>query len=510
MATQKKICLHVDNRMFYHLCLCGPGGIVVGLLASHHGEPRSIPGEVVPGFSHAGIAPDDAACWRVFSGVSRFHRPFIPAILHHTRLASPSSAVKTSRDAVGARSTGSAPALLQPASGAGEVFARDCSSSAQLEPTTRRATDIEQAASPANPSYYFLGINDIFLTISVVYVLLRNELSESYSKMQFSTGATLLRTSVGNLTPRKLTPNATSALQYVHVWRCDLFHLTYQEERESRRSRVKVWERIIFIERAFQIIEEKYWSGGVPFFSMITLECVCNQGAEGDTSPPGGGANAQTLLSQARPLYVLFEVIYRDTTYRRRTMKAIRNYSTAVTEIHCGYHITPLEQPALWQAPAAGKYFRANDLKAKDVYGKSMSVLFCGTCGKKRSFRSNDLKAKDVYGKRMSVLFCGTCGKKTIFLVKRPEGERCLRQAHRRHYLVSVSRGPRFVLRIESPPATKANELRFPAGSLPDFRQMESCRTMPLVGGVSSGISRFPLPCIPTLLHTHLFALIGS
>ncbi|KAJ8866641.1 hypothetical protein PR048_032502 [Dryococelus australis] len=37
---------------------------------------------VTPGSSHVGIVPDDAAGRRVFSGISRFPRPFIPALLH--------------------------------------------------------------------------------------------------------------------------------------------------------------------------------------------------------------------------------------------------------------------------------------------------------------------------------------------------------------------------------------------------------------------------------------------
>ncbi|KAJ8891945.1 hypothetical protein PR048_004505 [Dryococelus australis] len=45
-----------------------------------------------PGFSHAGIVLDEAAGQRVFSGISRFHHPCIPALLH-THIASPSSAL---------------------------------------------------------------------------------------------------------------------------------------------------------------------------------------------------------------------------------------------------------------------------------------------------------------------------------------------------------------------------------------------------------------------------------
>ncbi|KAJ8872158.1 hypothetical protein PR048_025760 [Dryococelus australis] len=52
------------------------------LLASQQGEPGSITGRVTPGFSHVGIVPGDAVGWRVFSGISHFPRPFIPAPLH--------------------------------------------------------------------------------------------------------------------------------------------------------------------------------------------------------------------------------------------------------------------------------------------------------------------------------------------------------------------------------------------------------------------------------------------
>ncbi|KAJ8877977.1 hypothetical protein PR048_022440 [Dryococelus australis] len=49
------------------------------LLASLQGEPGSIPGRIIPGFSKVGIAPDDAVGWQVFSEFSRFPRPCIPA-----------------------------------------------------------------------------------------------------------------------------------------------------------------------------------------------------------------------------------------------------------------------------------------------------------------------------------------------------------------------------------------------------------------------------------------------
>ncbi|KAJ8874324.1 hypothetical protein PR048_025170 [Dryococelus australis] len=75
--------------------LPGPRGVVVRLLAPQQGEPGSIPGGAAPGFSHVGIVPDDVAGRRVFSGISSFPRPCIPALLH-THLASSSPPPKTS------------------------------------------------------------------------------------------------------------------------------------------------------------------------------------------------------------------------------------------------------------------------------------------------------------------------------------------------------------------------------------------------------------------------------
>ncbi|KAJ8894333.1 hypothetical protein PR048_006958 [Dryococelus australis] len=51
---------------------------------------------------------------------------------------------------------------------------------------------------------------------------------------------------------------------------------------------------------------------------------------------------------------------------------------------------------------------------------------------------------------------------------------------------------------------TKTKWVRFLAGSPWDSRMRESCRTMPLVGGLFSGISRFSHPSIPALLHSDL------
>ncbi|KAJ8897326.1 hypothetical protein PR048_002672 [Dryococelus australis] len=57
--------------------------------------------------------------------------------------------------------------------------------------------------------------------------------------------------------------------------------------------------------------------------------------------------------------------------------------------------------------------------------------------------------------------------------------------------------------RFDCSPPIKAKRVRSLARSLSDFRKWESCRTMPLVGRVFSGISRFLRPCIPALLHAH-------
>ncbi|KAJ8866415.1 hypothetical protein PR048_032258 [Dryococelus australis] len=64
------------------------------LLASHQCKPGSIPGRVTPGFSQMGIMPDDDTGRRVFSGISRFPSPCIPAPLQ-SHLISPLSTLTT-------------------------------------------------------------------------------------------------------------------------------------------------------------------------------------------------------------------------------------------------------------------------------------------------------------------------------------------------------------------------------------------------------------------------------
>ncbi|KAJ8867442.1 hypothetical protein PR048_031244 [Dryococelus australis] len=63
--------------------------------------------------------------------------------------------------------------------------------------------------------------------------------------------------------------------------------------------------------------------------------------------------------------------------------------------------------------------------------------------------------------------------------------------------------GATVVERLARSPPTTAGRAQYPAGPQ-DFRKWESCRTMPLVGGAFSGISRFPPPFIPAPLHIHL------
>ncbi|KAJ8869122.1 hypothetical protein PR048_030690 [Dryococelus australis] len=73
-----------------------PGPRRFRLLASHQGEPGSIPGGVAPVFSHMGNVPLVYG----FSRGSPASPPSLPALLH-TLLASPSSALKTSMSRAG-------------------------------------------------------------------------------------------------------------------------------------------------------------------------------------------------------------------------------------------------------------------------------------------------------------------------------------------------------------------------------------------------------------------------
>ncbi|KAJ8878345.1 hypothetical protein PR048_018922 [Dryococelus australis] len=58
----------------------------------------------------------------------------------------------------------------------------------------------------------------------------------------------------------------------------------------------------------------------------------------------------------------------------------------------------------------------------------------------------------------------------------------------------SRTRGATVTERLDCSPPTKANRVQSPAGSLPDFRKWESCRTMSLVDESFLGDLPFPLP----------------
>ncbi|KAJ8874140.1 hypothetical protein PR048_024982 [Dryococelus australis] len=88
MPTKFDLCSVEDCELIDSFLRRSRGGWAVRLLASHHCEPGSNP-------SLVGIVADDAAGPRILSGISRFPRPFIPA-LRQTHLVSPSSALKTS------------------------------------------------------------------------------------------------------------------------------------------------------------------------------------------------------------------------------------------------------------------------------------------------------------------------------------------------------------------------------------------------------------------------------
>ncbi|KAJ8875852.1 hypothetical protein PR048_023755 [Dryococelus australis] len=79
------------------------------------------------------------------------------------------------------------------------------------------------------------------------------------------------------------------------------------------------------------------------------------------------------------------------------------------------------------------------------------------------------------------------------------------RKALNRRVVLPSSHFPLQSRFVSAPPTpTKATPGSIPGRVTPDFRVWESCRTMPSVRRAFSGISRFPRPFIPALLHSHL------
>ncbi|KAJ8891905.1 hypothetical protein PR048_004461 [Dryococelus australis] len=87
--------LRTTSSLLTRRLLTSPPHMRTQMTPPAYGEPGSITRGVAPGFSHEGIATDDAAGRRIFSGISLFPLLCIPSLLHAHR-ASPSSALKTS------------------------------------------------------------------------------------------------------------------------------------------------------------------------------------------------------------------------------------------------------------------------------------------------------------------------------------------------------------------------------------------------------------------------------
>ncbi|KAJ8874602.1 hypothetical protein PR048_025468 [Dryococelus australis] len=86
-----------------------------------------------------------------------------------------------------------------------------------------------------------------------------------------------------------------------------------------------------------------------------------------------------------------------------------------------------------------------------------------------------------------------------------PTSKTLLSSGSRKEPLIPFhSRWCAMVERLACSSPTKANRVHSPAGSLPDFRMWEPCRTMPLVGAFSRESHVFPHPFISALLHTSL------
>ncbi|KAJ8888578.1 hypothetical protein PR048_008070 [Dryococelus australis] len=98
LAAQLSLLIHFYPIKYVQRETIGPRRLSgFSLLTSHQGESSSIPGRVTPRFSKVGIVRDDTTGRWVFSGISRFHPPFIPAQFHSsiTHICSQDLAVKS-------------------------------------------------------------------------------------------------------------------------------------------------------------------------------------------------------------------------------------------------------------------------------------------------------------------------------------------------------------------------------------------------------------------------------
>ncbi|KAJ8865732.1 hypothetical protein PR048_033253 [Dryococelus australis] len=205
-------------------------------------------------------------------------------------------------------------------------------------------------------------------------------------------------------------------------------------------------------------------------------------------------------------------------TYLSRTWDAIAEISCEIAN-----HINPLQRPVSWgnaadigQCSPWAVSFVVEPLEREDTEDGSLTTNWRRATSTYAPVawpaRSPDLTPLDYFLRSPcgirggpAVAGYGSGGSWTSSVLQTWERSTCdvavLRSSRGNEATVAE--------RLACSPPTRANLVQSPAGSLPDFRIWESCRTMP-VRRVFSGISRFPRPFIPALHLEYLHSILTS
>ncbi|KAJ8889772.1 hypothetical protein PR048_009275 [Dryococelus australis] len=469
--------------------LKGRGGCVISTLASHQGEPGSIPGWVT-GFSQVGIVPDDAVGRRVFSGMSRFPRPCTPAPL------SPRVSFHVM--------SGNDGHLRVPA---GKSITRHDMA------TLGRTTLVASTSCVVLPRELALGVRGVTLLKIYLYAALVAVLVESPSTVP------LLRSSRFLYTFRiKPLDNHLLNMSYITIFVYFCYIKAAVAERLARSPPTKA--------NRVQSPAESH-SDFRKWESCRTMSLVCGFSRESLVSPAFAFRCWSILISfhphwLSRPHYqwrvvqcckvsrcLLTAVRSRCPQQEPVTTVQPRGKSDAFPPLTSEQRGTHYTRPVLSAAElrfSASQPGHISDARAgrntREFHFNDFTFMDC------HSIRPRHLRRLHGRDFLLSVLSSREQERRRVNAGMRGREKWEIPEKTRRSTASSDTIPTRENPLLARSPSTKANWVQSAAGS-PDFRKWESCLTMPWVGGFSRGSAVSPAPSFQSRSIFSSITLIG-
>ncbi|KAJ8870848.1 hypothetical protein PR048_027149 [Dryococelus australis] len=438
--------------------------VAVRLPASHQYEPDSIPGRVTPRFLQVEIVPDNAASWRVSSGIFRFAPPLnfgTSPLLSHSTLIGSQDLVPTPRQCV----------------------MRSC----------MVVTLTLGALTVYNPRW------DVIVVQRGAGVMMDGyKVEEGSSQRPLLTPLPFPRAST-MANPNKPASMSVGRVGRVHCCRTKGVSL-FSSVVDS--GRVRLGESCSVL--AYYLSKKRKPRSAV--FSIVVVE-----------SDVVGMVHA-TLREHCTPVQILA---------RRGNAAIVARASVALIATALLGRKKEKNYGSTWEEKNCTCYSRFfNTVLIFDNYCVPWMVAIASAiCHLRRAHTSTTQSATmiEIHAHTMDLLLPsplinsydmrdGICS--MVDQQTRPRCQECAglstrkcRSRRQGEELFAEVPGAHLDERLDCSTPTTANQVRSSVWPLPDFRKWESCWSMPLVCGLAfifSGISRFLLPCVPALLHSHL------